>query len=79
MDLHPYNTKGHDTTRHDSFHAHMHGLINDDWLWACQSCLLMLMYLLRLLYPIRCFKVMACLRFQFVDGYIKGQALPFFC
>jgi hypothetical protein len=41
--------------------------------------LLRLMYILKLLYDIRCFKVMACLGFQLVDGYIKGQALPFSC
>jgi hypothetical protein len=28
-------------------HAHMHGLIHDGRLWACQSCLLGLMYALR--------------------------------
>jgi hypothetical protein len=27
--------------------ARMHGLIHDDRLWACQSCLLGLMYVLR--------------------------------
>jgi hypothetical protein len=79
MDLHPYDTVRHDTTRHDSCHAHMHGLIYDDWLHACQSCLLGLMYVLRLLYDIRCFRVMACLGFQLVDDYKKGQALPFSC
>jgi len=77
MDLHPYDTVLHDTTHHDNCHAHMHGLIYDGWLRACQSCLLGLMYVLKLLYIIRCFKVMACLRFKFVDGYMKGQALPF--
>jgi hypothetical protein len=30
MDLHPYDTKRHDTTRHDSCHAPMHGLIHDN-------------------------------------------------
>jgi hypothetical protein len=34
MDLHPYDTKRHDTTRHDSCHARMHGLIHDSWLRA---------------------------------------------
>jgi hypothetical protein len=37
------------------------------------------MYVLKLLYAIRCFRVMACLRFQLVDNYIKGQVLPFSC
>jgi len=46
-----------------SCHARMHGLIHDGRLWACQSCLLGLMYALRLLYAIRCFRVMACLGF----------------
>jgi hypothetical protein len=41
--------------------------------------LLGLTYVLRLLYAIRCFRVVACLRFQLVGDYIKGQALPFFC
>jgi len=59
-------------------HACMHGFIHDGWLRACQSCLLGLMYVLRLLYVITCFKVMACLGFQLVDGCIKGQALPLF-
>jgi hypothetical protein len=63
MDLHPYNTKRHNTTHHDSCHAHIHGLIHDSQLWACQSCLLGLMYVFRLLYAIRCFRVMACLGF----------------
>jgi hypothetical protein len=40
MDLHPYDTVRHDTTRH----ARMHGLMHDDWLRACPSCLLGLMY-----------------------------------
>jgi hypothetical protein len=35
-------------------HACMHGLIHDGRLRACQSCLLGLMYVLRLLYTIRC-------------------------
>jgi hypothetical protein len=39
MDLHPYDTERHNTTRHDSYHARMHGLIHDGQLWACQSCL----------------------------------------
>jgi hypothetical protein len=60
-------------------HAHMHGLIHDGWLRACQSCLLGLMYVFRLLYAIMCFRVMACLGFQLVDGFIKGQVLPFSC
>jgi len=47
MDLHPYDTVRHDTTCHDSWHAHMHGFIHDDRLRACQSCLLGLMYVLR--------------------------------
>jgi hypothetical protein len=79
MDLHLYDTKHHDTTCHDSCHVHMHGLIHDGQLWAHQSCLLRLMYVLRLLYAIRCFKVMACLGFQLIDGYIKGQVIPFSC
>jgi hypothetical protein len=74
MDLQPY-----DTVRHNSSHARMHGLIHDSRLRACQSCLLGLMYILRLLYTIKCFRVMACLGFQLIDGCIKGQALPFFC
>jgi len=78
MDLHPYDTIHHDTTHHDNCHARMHGLIHDGWLRACQSCLLGLMYVLRLLCVIMCFKVMACLGFQLVNGYIKGQVLPFF-
>jgi hypothetical protein len=64
MDLHLYDTVRHDTTRQDNCHACMHGLIHDGWLRACQSCLLGLMYVLRLLYAIRCFRVMACLRFN---------------
>jgi hypothetical protein len=39
--------------------------------------LLGLMYILKLLYAIRYFKVVACLGFQLVGGGIKGQALPF--
>jgi hypothetical protein len=31
------------------------------------------MYILRLLYVIRCFRVMACLRFQLVDNCIKTK------
>jgi hypothetical protein len=58
-------------------HARMYGLIHDDRLQACQSCLLGLMYVIKLLYIIRCFRIMACLGFQLVDGSIKGQALPF--
>ncbi len=61
------------------YHARMHGLIHDGRLQACQSCLLGLMYVLRLLYAIRCFRVMACLRFKLVDSYIKGQIFPFSC
>jgi len=79
MDLHLYDIKRHDTTRHNSCHAHMHGLIHDNRLRACQSCLLGLMYVFRLLYTIKCFRVIACLGFQFVDDCIKGQALPFSC
>ncbi len=52
-------------------HACMHGFIHDGQLQASQSCLLGLMYVLRLLYVIR------CLRFQLVGGCIKGQTLPF--
>jgi hypothetical protein len=73
MDLHPYNTVCHNTMRHDNCHTCMHGLIHDGWLRACQSCLLRLMYIFRLLYVIR------CLWFQLVGGYIKGQAFSFFC
>jgi hypothetical protein len=47
----------------DICHAHMHDLIHDSWLWTCQSCFLGLMYIFRLLYAIRCFRVMACLGF----------------
>jgi len=47
-------------------HTHMHGLIHDGQLQACQSCLLGLMDIFRLLYAIRCFRVMVCLRFQLV-------------
>jgi hypothetical protein len=47
MDLHPYDTKFHDTTCHDSYHAHMHDLIHDGQLRACQSCILGLMYALK--------------------------------
>jgi hypothetical protein len=46
MDLHPYDIERHDTTRHDSCHACMHGLIHDGQLRACQSCDLGLMYIL---------------------------------
>jgi hypothetical protein len=63
MDLYLYDTVRHGITRHDSYHACMHGLIHDGRLQACQSCLLGLMYALRLLYAIRCFRVMACLEF----------------
>jgi len=35
-----------------------------------------LIYVFRLLYAIRCFRVIACLGFQFVDSYIKGQIFP---
>jgi hypothetical protein len=35
-------------------HARMHGFIHDGRLWACPSCLLGLMYVLRWLYTIRC-------------------------
>jgi hypothetical protein len=43
---------------------------------------LRLLYVIRLLYAIRCFRcfrVMVCLRFQLVNDYMKGQALPFSC
>jgi hypothetical protein len=40
---------------------------------------LRLMYILRLLFVVKCFKVMAWLRFQLVGGRIKNQVLPFFC
>jgi len=63
MALHPYDTEHHDITCHDSCHARMHDLIHDGRLQACQSCLLGLMYVLRLLYAIRCFRVVACLGF----------------
>jgi hypothetical protein len=65
MDLHAYNIVCHDTICHDNYHAHMHGLIHDDRLRACQSCLLKLMYVLGLLYDI------TCLGFQLVGNYIK--------
>jgi len=29
MDLHPYDTERHDTTRHNICHAYMHGFIRD--------------------------------------------------
>jgi hypothetical protein len=35
MNLHPNNIVCHDTTRHDSCHARMHGLIHDGRLRAC--------------------------------------------
>jgi len=60
-------------------HARMHGLIHDGRLRACQSCLLGLMYVFRLLYVIKCFRVMTCLGFQLVDGCMKGQVLRFSC
>jgi hypothetical protein len=63
MDSHPYDTICHDITRHDNYHAHMHDFMHDGQLRACQSCLLGLMYVLRLLYVIKCFRVMACLGF----------------
>jgi len=47
MDLHPHNIVNHDTTCHDSYHARMHGLIHDSRLRACHSCLLGLMYALK--------------------------------
>ncbi len=65
-------------------HVHIHGLIHDSFLQACQSCLLGLMYALRvmyvcrLLYVIRCFRVMACLGFELIGDHIKGQAFSFF-
>jgi hypothetical protein len=65
MDLHPYDIVCHDTTRHDSYHARMHDLIHDGQLWACQSCLLKLMYAIK------------CLGCQLVSSYIKGQVFPF--
>ncbi len=39
MDLHPYDIEHQDITSHDNCHAHMHGLIHDTQLRACQSCL----------------------------------------
>jgi len=39
MDLHPYDIEHHDTTRHDNCHARIHGLMHDNRLRACQSCL----------------------------------------
>jgi len=53
----------------------MHGFIYDGWLRECHSCLLGLMYVHTLLYVIRCFRVMACLRFELVGSCIKGQAI----
>jgi len=47
MNLHPYDTVRHDITPHNNCHAHMHGLIHDGRLRACQSCLLGLIYALR--------------------------------
>jgi hypothetical protein len=35
MDLHPYDTKRHDTAHHDNCHARLHGLIHEAWLRAC--------------------------------------------
>jgi hypothetical protein len=49
MDLHPYDTVCHDTTRHDSCPAHTHDLIYDGRLWACPSWLLGLMYVCRVI------------------------------
>jgi hypothetical protein len=77
MDLHPYDMERHDITRHNNYHACMRGFIHDDRLRACQSCLLGLMFVLRLLYATRVFRVMVCLGFQLVDGCIKRQVLPF--
>ncbi len=37
------------------------------------------MQVFSLMYAIKCFRVMACLGFQLVGGYIKSQALPFSC
>jgi hypothetical protein len=68
MDLQPYDTEHHNTTCHDNCHARMHGLIHDAQLRTCQSCFLGLMYVLRLVYAIRCFRVMACLGFQLVNN-----------
>jgi hypothetical protein len=47
----------------DICYARMHDLIHDSRLWTCQPCLLGLMYIFRLLYTIKCFRVMACLGF----------------
>jgi hypothetical protein len=77
MDLHPYDIKRHNITHHNNCHAHMHGFINDGRLRACQSCFLGLMYLFKLLYAIKCFRVMVCLGFQLFYGCIKGQVFPF--
>jgi hypothetical protein len=77
MDLYPYDTVCHNITRHDSYYACMHGFIHDGRLWACQSCLLGLMYICRLPYAIRCFRVMTCLGFELVGACIKGQAISF--
>jgi hypothetical protein len=47
MDLHLYDIVHHDTTHHDNYHVHIHGLIHDNRLRAYQSCLLGLMYILK--------------------------------
>ncbi len=52
-------------------HARMHGLMHDRQLWACPSCLLGLMYVLRWLYAIK------CLRFQLVGDCIKAKPFLF--
>jgi hypothetical protein len=35
MELHLYDTEHHDITRHNNYHARMHGLIHDGQLRAC--------------------------------------------
>ncbi len=47
MDLHPYDTIRHNTIRHNNYHARMHAFIHDNQLWGCKSCLLGLMYILK--------------------------------
>jgi hypothetical protein len=48
----------------------MHALMHDDRLWACPSCPLGLMYVIRWLYAIK------CLGFHFIGGYIKAKPFP---
>jgi len=38
-----------------------------------------LIYIFRLLYVIRCFRVTTCLGFKLVGNYIEGQSFPFSC